>query len=339
MNAKNTKPKLSYPQSWTDNYDAAARELVCRIIDYLNEHNLIQAWLSTAAAMNKATLNRLLAGKYPSPPMTHLETLWAACESHTDHSNISTVPFVPTTLYKLIVSACKRTRNYRNFGVVTGYSGVGKTRALEEYARVNPNTILIKPNPMMSQGALLDELITQTGAVVNAGAHYKKGSRESRFIAVCNALRGSNYLLVLDEANTVSAATLETLRRIRDLADIGILLVGTEHLNVLIKPEHGQFDQLRNRVSFWPKTVESIGRQDADAVALAGFPELDGLSDKILNRLWDYHQGNMRVLTEMLIPAIRDYGLSQDYEMSVNLIDSVAAKVLFIKAAPKRKAA
>lgn len=330
MSNKNSKVQYTHPAVWSDSYDEQAQMQVINIINYLNDKQLTKAWLAMASATKVATLSQLINGKYPSPPHQMLDTLWSSCQNHSDRNKINSVPFVEATLYKLVVAACKFARTLRCFSVITGRSGVGKTRSVEEYAAKNDNVILIKPNPLMSQGALLDQLVKITHATVVSGSQYKKGSREERYISVEKELKGTDYLLILDEANTVSNGAIETLRRLRDNAHVGVVLVGTQQLTNLIKPGL-QFDQLSNRVSFWPKTIESITRKDADKVTQAGFAELEGLEDKILDRFWDYHQGNMRVLTEMLIPSIKIFGLGQGNTMSVKLIDHIASTMLSIK--------
>jgi len=336
MSKQNSKPHYTCPSVWSDSYDEQAQRLVIKIVDYLNNKQLTKAWLAMVSATKMATLSQLINGKYPSPPQHMLQTLWSSCENRDDRNKINSVPFVEATLFKLIVAACKFARTLRCFSVITASPGVGKTRSLEEYTALTNNVILIKPNPMMSQGALLDQLVKATHAIVQSGSQYKKGSREERFIAVYEALKGTDYLLILDEANTVSSGAIETLRRIRDNAQVGVVLVGTQQLTNIIKPGL-QFDQLSNRVSFWPKTIESITREDADNVTQAGFAELEGLDEKILNRLWDYHQGNMRVLTEMLIPSIKIFGLGQGNSMSVKLIDHIASSMLSLKPVVRKR--
>jgi type II secretory pathway predicted ATPase ExeA len=73
-------------------------------------------------------------------------------------------------------------------------------------------------------------------------------------------------LLIVDEAETLTPHQLHTLRRLRDLANVGIVLAGTEWLTGLIKPERGQFDQIRSRCGFWPETVRGITAEDAAAL-------------------------------------------------------------------------
>jgi DNA transposition AAA+ family ATPase len=181
---------------------------------------------------------------------------------------------------------------------------------------------MVEANPQHQAGSLMIELLDQLGAVAPHGL-------DAKFIAVCKALRGTNYLLIIDEAENVSAMGLHYLRRINDKARVGIVLAGTPKLHTLIAPEHGQFDQIRSRVSMWPQTVETITRDDADDMARAALPD-EPLPDDVLDALWAYGAGSARMLTESLVPALRDYAVGK-LVLSAKVVDEIAAKVLFLK--------
>ncbi|MBY0235087.1 MAG: hypothetical protein K2W93_08900, partial [Burkholderiaceae bacterium] len=57
--------------------------------------------------------------------------------------------------------------------------------------------------------------------------------------------------------------------------------------------------------------------------------EAGELTDEVLDTIWAYCDGSARVLTENLIPAIKDYGMGKQ-ALSAALIEQIAAKVLFM---------
>ncbi|PZR19912.1 MAG: DNA transposition protein, partial [Azospira oryzae] len=199
---------------------------------------------------------------------------------------------------------------------------IGKTRFLKEYRATHPQTLLVEASPNMTPGVLLTELLDQLNTAAPAGL-------DRKFREVVRVLRGTNYLLLVDEAERLSGAALEYLRRIRDMAQVGVILAGTEKLAALIKPQHGQFDQVRSRVGMWPKTIERITRDDADDMAREALAEAGELADDVLDALWAYCDGSARVLTEALIPAVKDYGLGRG-QLAAALIEKIAATVLFM---------
>ena len=309
----------------TSAYTEADQAQIEYIVKWLEKHGKARAWLSKKAGIPGGTLSQILNGKYPSSPSVQLATCADVLETEESRMADGPAGYIKGSVHKLVTIVCDRTRKHANFGVVTGFVGVGKTRTLKEYRAARSLTLLVEANPNMTPGVLMTELLEQLGTTVPPGLDRKM--RE-----VVRAVSGTNYLIVVDEAEKLSGAALEYLRRIRDKAGVGVVLCGTEKLTALIKPEHGQFDQIRSRVSMWPQTIEAITRDDADDMARAALDGLmhpdDAAADKVLDALWAYCSGSARVLNESLIPALRDYGSGK--AITPGLVDQVASKVLFM---------
>ncbi|WP_211452604.1 AAA family ATPase [Collimonas antrihumi] len=319
---------LSVPVTWPDNYDEDHQATVGQIVHWLNDNAMTQSWLARLSRMSPSTVSQILGGKYPTLPSKQLREMQAAIEAHDNRASIATVPFVPTSVYQMARLVCDRARKYANFGVLVGSVGVGKTAALKQYQQDNEHTTVIEANPNMTAGVLLTELLSALGAPC-------PNSMDKKFSAVVEALADSTRLLIIDEAETMMPQCLHYLRRIRDKANVGIVLAGTERLMQLIKPARGQFDQIRSRVGFWPSAIQRVERNDVDAIAQAALADQGELSGEVLDALWHYCQGSVRMLVENMIPALRDYALSK-YDISAEVIDKTAEKVLFL---PPRRAA
>lgn len=289
---------------------------------WLKERGQSRAWLATKARISSTTISQVLGGKYPSSPSQFLDTMLAILQVEAERLGDGTPGYVEGSVHKLVAVVCDRTRKHANFGILCGHVGVGKTRTLKEYAARKPQTILVESNPGMTPGTLLGELLEALDVAAPAGL-------DKKFQAVVRALQGTAYLLIVDEAERCSPTALDYLRRIRDKSGVGVVLAGTERLHALIKPEHGQFDQIRSRVSMWPATIKGITRDDADDMARAALADAGEISDEVLATLWAYCAGSARVLTEGLIPAVRDYGLGRG-ALTRQLVEQVAEKVLFM---------
>jgi hypothetical protein len=142
-------------------------------------------------------------------------------------------------------------------------------------------------------------------------------------------------LLIVDEAETVNPKTLHGIRRFCDLGGIGVVLAGTSQLYSLIRPEGGQFDQIRSRAPFFPEPIYQITKDDARAVIATSFddrPEVftdeGDLREEIFEALWSLCDGSMRMLVAGLIPNIRRYGIAQHNHVSAEVIYAVAKKAL-----------
>ena len=316
-----TKPNRN-TDDWAASYDDADRTSVAEILAWLEASSQTQSYLARLARLSTTTISQLLAGKYPTDPAKHLAAILAAIRTVSDRASVSSVPYVETALYRMLEMTADRARKYGNFGVLTGYVGVGKTAAIKHYQASHEHTVLIEANPNMTAGVLLRDLL----AALAAPEHR---SLDGKFANVVEAVRGTTKLIVIDEAETLLPQCLHYLRRIRDKAGIGVVLVGTEKLLSLLRVEHGQFDQIRSRVGFWPAPVKCASRADADAIAQAALSDQGELADEVLIALWAYCQGSVRMLVENFIPALRDYGLGKA-PLSANLIDAVAEQVLFL---------
>lgn len=294
------------------------------VVQWLRERGQSRAWLSKKARISSSTVSQVLSGKYPSSPSGYLDQMLAILQVETERLGDGTPGYVEGSVHKLVNVVCDRTRRHANFGVLCGRVGVGKTRTLKEYRKRKPQTLLIEANPSMTAGSLLIELLDQLGGAVPPGL-------DRKFHAITRALAGTNYLLIADEAEKLSGTALEYLRRIRDKAGIGVVLSGTEKLHAMLKPEVGQFDQIRSRVSMWPATIQSITRDDADDMVREALgTDVEGeIPDDVLDALWVYCAGSARVLMESLVPALRDYGLGKN-PLSAKLVEAIASQVLFM---------
>lgn len=301
-------------------YTPQDTEKAAAIAKWLEDHKQSKAWLSKKSSIPNGTLSQILSGKYVSSPTRQLNQMQAVLEVEGERLNDGTPGYVKGSVHKLLTVVCDRTRKHQNFGVITGYVGVGKSRFLEEYAKTSPMTLLVEVSPNMTPGVLMTELLQQLNNAIPVGL-------DRKFRELVRVLKGTNYLIIADEAENMSASALQHLRRIRDMAQIGVVLAGTEKLTSLIKPQHGQFDQVRSRVGMWPETIKGISRDDADDMARAAL--LPDLSDEVLTTLWEYSQGSARVLNENLVPAVKDYGMGS-VPLTSKLIETIAAKVLFM---------
>lgn len=311
-------------------YAKADQDKCVAISQWLRDHEQSRAWLSRRTRMSNSTVSQVLGGKYPSPPTEFLDRMVAVLRVETERLQDGTPGYVEGSVHKLVFVVCDRTRKHANFGVLCGNVGVGKTRSLREYATRTPQTLMVEANPHMTPGSLLIELLEQLNTPVPRGL-------DRKFQSVVKQVQGTSFLILADEAETMSTSALHYLRRIRDKAGVGVVLAGTTQLHQLLKPENGQFDQIRSRVSMWPETIGTITRDDMDDMAreaLRDAANADGsaveVSDEVLDALWAYSHGSARVLMESLVPALRDYGLGR-LPLTAKLVDSLASKVLFMK--------
>jgi DNA transposition AAA+ family ATPase len=303
-------------------YTAADFEAIERIKAWLDEKGYAQAAIARLARIGVSTFSQLLSAKYATSPTRLLAQVESAMR-HVSEQDGDLLPAVETTVFKLVQTACTMARRSRNFSVMAAYVGTGKTFSLKYYARNNPNTFMIEANPTLTPTTIIKKL-AQTIIGHDVG-----GKIYDQFESIVNELKDTDSLIILDEAETLTPKQLEILRRIRDTANIGVVLAGTEYLTGLIKPEHGQFDQIRSRSGFWPETVRKITREDSAALIQAAFPN-EEVSDEVIDRLIQYSAGSARMLVEGLIANLNQFRKGR--ELDTKLIDAVASQALCLQA-------
>lgn len=315
----------------TRTYEYTPREAagIATVNDWLKQHDKTRAWLARLTRISSATISQILNGKYPAPCAEQLKSMTDALATYNAQAELSDSRTVPTSITKLLATVCNRSRKHASFGMLTGSVGIGKTEAAKLYQAHNKHTVLLEANPDMTPGVLLRELLAALDAAQPRGL-------DAKFQALVEAVKGTTALIILDEAETVQPRCLHYLRRLRDKAGIGIVLIGTKRLNDLIGA-HGVFDQIGSRVATRPHPIRTITEDDAGEMARAHLAPAE-VNDTVLATLWAYCGGSARMLCENLIGALRDYGIGQGKPLSEQLVHQVAQKVLFLPAAAKARA-
>ena len=329
MNTNDKTMRYQLPESFSDGYTAQDIEKLEKIYVWLNaDAKRSKSWLARAAGLKDGTNSSILSGKYNASPSEQLDRMLDATTRSDERTlkGLDEVIFIETSVWALTQAVCERARTYRNFGILAGYVGTGKTTALKRYADLKKNVLLVEADPDMNAGVLLDDLIEAAGAVSTGR------SLSDKFRSLVKALKGSDRLIIIDEAEKMLPRTLEYLRRIRDKAGVGVVLAGTERLSSLINREHGQFDQIRSRVGFWPALIKSISKEDAYLIIDANWEHIWGddtqLGESVKSMCWRLCRGSCRLLAEDLIPAVRDYGLNRGNPLNDNLVKEVGKMVL-----------
>lgn len=154
-------------------------------------------------------------------------------------------PFTMTKTASRIWEAAEFAQTMPQMALISADSGVGKTTAVEAYAATASNAWVVTTEPVHDQmGALLD-LISR--ALKMEYAH--SAAAKSRLIQ--ERLRGTKGLLIVDEAQNLTAVLRDQLRSmVFDGAGVGVLLVGNEKLRLQFSRERmtGENAQLFSRI-------------------------------------------------------------------------------------------
>lgn len=213
------------------------------------------------------------------------------------------VDFVRTSIVDDVFDIAKTCHVENEIGVCCGDAGIGKTYAVKRYAIDNTDVILIEADLGYTPKVLFSEIHKRLGF---DGC----GTIHGMFLDIIDKLKSSGRLIIIDEAEHLPYKSLELLRRIYDKAQVGILLVGMPRLIMNLKGEKRQYAQLYSRVGIATR-LNSLGDEDKKAIISSILPNYKS----VFSTLSDYCAGNTRVLTKLLVRAVR---IAEINNMDVN---------------------
>lgn len=185
---------------------------------------------------------------------------------------LPTQQFVATPGSEQIHQALAHAQDVPDMVVITGPPGTGKTSAVCEYTRRNPNVHKLVAEPSLNTVRVLLQ------ALAGLLGTYDLGSQHRMSRALAARLAGTGALLIVDEAQHLTSAMLDQLRAFHDQCQIGIALVGNEA--VIGRLEGGrrnaEYAQLFSRVGLRIKVGRGKRQVMADVVPLLeswGVPE------------------------------------------------------------------
>ncbi|MCC8069033.1 MAG: AAA family ATPase [Ruminococcus sp.] len=158
----------------------------------------------------------------------------------------SEVEYAETSISSEIYDIIKVCQVKGGFAIACGDAGIGKTKAIKQYLKDNPNnSVMITVNPCISSiKSILKVLAERLGATVER-------SKDALWLSIANKLR-DGMILIFDEAQHLTLQTIEVLRSFSDyLADkgqtLGIIFVGNTETVGRMGSKKAQFAQIINR--------------------------------------------------------------------------------------------
>lgn len=217
------------------------------------EHKLTQTEIARQSGVSLGRLNPWLKGVY----MGDFEKIEAELARWIDAHNIRAIEtralaaapkWVRTPSGDRVLAAFGYAQLAADISVIYGGAGIGKTSAINEYQRTNPNVWVATMTPATATVVpALEEVALALGLrEVSGGA-----ARIQR--AIISYMRGTHGLLVIDEAQHLGTGALDAVRSLHDAAQIGLALVGNE--SVYARMTGG------NRAAYLDRLFSRIGKR------------------------------------------------------------------------------
>jgi DNA transposition AAA+ family ATPase len=208
---------------------------------------LSQRAVSTQIGVSHSALSTWLSGIYKGSSEAVEEKVrqWLDRRREVADSEIPEDERFPTTVetevYKSVTSALRSCHLKGKIGVVTAASGSGKTRSVKEYVSRNAGVMMIECHHSFPARMVLGAIAASCGIEMHGSIH-------ELLMSVCDRLRGSGRMLVLDEAEHLKPSVLDVVRRLNDWAGIGIVYVGLPRFMASLQSLRRDYEYIWNRV-------------------------------------------------------------------------------------------
>lgn len=257
-----------------------------------------QARIAREADLSTATLSQFLGGSYGGNLQNVGRKLTNWIKALDERNSTGQLPegpeWVKTQTGDKIIAGLRYAQMAGDVVLICGGAGVGKTKAIDRYRKSNPNVWHVELTPATgSVLTCLQEIALAMGLrdLTNSSAYLQR--------AIFAKARGTNGLLVLDEAQHLSVPALDQVRAINDQTSIGLVLCGNERV----------YQQMSggNRAAYLDRLYSRIGKKivlkkatvaDADAIIAAWGIEDTPCKEQI--RSIAATPGALRVLNKVL---------------------------------------
>lgn len=266
--------------------------IITQLKDVMDTHGYSQGQVARAIGRSVTAMNQYVQGKYKGDIANMEERIANFIRRVREKQNALRIDerFVSTPTARKGLGVLDYAHQECEICVLYGAAGLGKTMILKEYARRDDAVIFIEADPGYTARTLLEELCGRLKLDKSGNIH--------TLIDLCaEKLRGSERLLVIDEAELLPYRALEVVRRLHDKAGIGVVMAGMPRLIVNLKGKRGEFAQLYSRVALALDLGNALEREDFDQIAVDLMPEAE--DQKISDALYDQSKGNARRLFKM----------------------------------------
>lgn len=270
-----------------------------QIKQILDSKAITQRELAQQAGVSAGALSAYLNGVYAGNQdnMDKALRAWLEMQDKKTRVFVEAPHFIDTPTAQKVSKSLDMARACKIIVPIFGASGVGKTKACQEYKRQNKNVWLITASPARSTlSAILYELAIELG--INDAPRRK--DRLSRIVT--KKLTGTDGLVIVDESDHLPYDALEEFRIIQEEANIGFALVGNDKVYTRMQ---GGVNQAHEYARLWsrlgkPASFKASTKGDIKAIATAW--GLDINDKDLMTVLFDIggKAGGLRALTQYL---------------------------------------
>lgn len=248
--------------------------LAGRVRELMDAEGLTMKKLGGMAGYSEAAVSRWLSGRYDGDSAALGRAMADALAAHARRRRWDAAWF-ETAATRACFTVFDLIRESGDVGLVHGPAGIGKTVSCRRYAETNPTAALWTATEGRSSRRWAERGLWEA---LKAG---RKDTRLDVWAAMCARLSGSGRVLIIDNAQRLTAGALRWLMDLHDETGAALALVG----NPEVLDRLGASDQLLSRVGF---------RQDVGTMLKGAW--LSQAADRLAAELWPQAASSVREL-------------------------------------------
>ncbi|SHO58766.1 AAA family ATPase [Vibrio quintilis] len=276
--------------------EAHQTEILMQVASIIESKTVTAAKIAKEVDVSPAALSQVLKGKYAADPATIIKKLerWLSLRNERQAKQFLNPGFVMTQTAKQIISDLTYAQVTESIAVIFGASGVGKSETLREYQQQNNNVWIVTASP--SRASLTEALYELAMELGLDQAPRRKGPLAR---VIRQRLRGSEGLVIIDEADHLDYPTLEELRILQEETGTGMVLVGNNKVYTQLTGgrRNEDFARLFSRIA---KKRGIHKTKQADVREIASAWHIDGNTEIQLMIQISERPGGLRLLTKTL---------------------------------------
>lgn len=231
-------------------------------------------------------------------------------------SNAYSVPYISTINSRRILEMCEYCHSTNGLGIISGYSGVGKTFTIKKYKKETYGVVLVEADYSSNKTELFRNIAENLG--FNGESQFSKINR-----ILLKQLKNTNTLIIIDEAENLNLEALDSLRRLRDKLEdnVGLLLVGEPRLIMRMASSKESFARMYNRIDR-VLNLDKLSVEETEMFVKAVLPE----SADYITDIYKLTRGITRSLVK-LIKATAMLAEVNERKIDADIIDNAGSTI------------
>ena len=304
----------------------AIQEVPKEVIDLnklMNDLDLSLASTARSIGCSTGALSKVRKGNYEAEPDKILKLIRQFLQLQKDRREVlPRAPFVETSVTRKVLRACRVAHVEKEMVLLAGQSGIGKTMSLRKYALENKTAIYIVANAACNMHMTMYRIAQMSEASV-------RGNTAEIADCIVRRLKGTNRVLIVDEADHLNFNAIEMVRYIHDEAGIGVVLSGWQDMLHEITgggTGEGKYSRVYTRcgmVEHLKPLRKSDVKKIADAVLGEAKPE-------IVDKLFEVSRGCARTVVKLLPRAWKAAKSTNNGRLTPAIIEETKRQLLMV---------